>query len=434
MIFKDKNITVVGLGKSGFSSAVLLNSLGAKVKVTEVNRTEEIIKRLSKLKTIGVMVEVGRHSVDTLKNQDLIIVSPGVAWESFPLVYAKKHNIPIIGEVELGYLCCNSPIIAITGTNGKTTVSTMLHEALTKAGTKSILCGNIGIPFTQVVKETTKDSIVVLEVSSFQLKRIIDFRPFIGILLNVDQDHLDRHKSMLSYKQAKYNMFSNQTEDNWSIIIDPDCKLINKKSKSVFLNNGNIISKSKLSFKDIDFDNPKIDINKKVVLIALSILDRHIEKYKDTVLNFKNLEHRLEFVTKINGVSFINDSKSTNISSTVWALDKYDNVLLIAGGRNKDLDFNLMPKDITKKIKHVLVIGEASKAIKKVFSKFCPVYEAKNLKDAVKTSYKLASSGDNVLLSPMCASFDMFRDYKERGCKFKEEILTLSKGKPTHIK
>jgi len=431
--FKNKKVTVVGLAKSGIAAAKLLKRLGAEVRVTEIDDNPEIRDRMSELEPLDIPIEIGGHDIKALKYQDLIVSSPGVPWESLPLKYANQRQISVIGELELGYLCCSSSIIAITGTNGKTTVSTMVYNILKAVGINSVLCGNVGIPFTQMVKEGIEDSFVILEVSSFQLEKIRTFHPFIGVLLNIDADHLDRHKDIDSYKSIKYNIFLNQYRNDWSIIVDPDFKMINKKSKSVFFTDGELYSNDICFYRDIKlkhydqiFLNSKIDINKKVVLVILSLLGIDLEICLDKVLNFRNLEHRLEFVANINGVSFINDSKSTNISSANWALKRYDNVLLIAGGRNKNLDFNSISPILKKKIKYVFAIGEASQDIKKAFFNNCPVYNVGTLTQAVRESYNLASSGDNVLFSPMCASFDMFKDYKERGDRFREEVLKLN--------
>lgn len=435
MNLEKKDVTVIGLGKSGFSAARLLKKHQANVKVTDVGDSSEVKERARKLRELEIEVEVGKHTGEMLKGQELIVASPGVSNESFPLQYAEKNNIPVIGEIELGFRYCKTPIIGISGTNGKTTVATMLDSILGKVGINSILCGNVGTPFTEIVMEKEKPTFLVLEISSFQLERIKKFRPFIGVLLGVTRDHLDRHKDEVSYKTAKYNLFLNQSNDDWAIVVNPDINFIEKKDKFVYLNNRGIDSVSCYFHNNSDkrindiLRSKKIDVNRKIVLLVLSLLNQKVDNYVNDVLKFGNLPHRLEFISKIGGVSFINDSKSTNISSTVWALEKYDEVVLIAGGRNKNLDFNLIPDWFKEKVKYVIVMGESADEIKKGFRNISPVRKVKNMKEAVRYSYKLSKTGDNVILSPMCSSFDMFYDYKNRGNVFKQEVEKLKNRK-----
>ncbi len=431
MNLENKKVTVIGLGKSGLAAAKLLKKMGAKVRVTDINKDFDLDKKAQKLHNLGINVELGKHSFNIVKDCDLLIVSPGVSDDSKPLIWAKENNIPVMGEIELGYRYSQIPIIAVTGTNGKTTVSTIINNILDKAGINSVLCGNIGIPLTEVIEKDNKFSFIILEISSFQLERVSAFKPFIGVLLEVDADHLDRHKDIYSYKSLKYRLFSKQTKKDWQIIVNPDYKFVNKQSRTVFIKDKKVFSEDEFFNNNISlkyekvFSDASIDLNRKVVLVVLSLIIDDVFKYFDDVKDFSNLEHRLKLVAKINNVSFINDSKSTNISSGKWALDKYDNILLIAGGRNKKLDFNNIPEGLKNKVKHLFVMGESSDDIKKVFLSVCPVHHVNDLKQAVEESYKMANAGDTVLFSPMCSSFDMFRNYEERGEIFKQAVMHL---------
>jgi len=411
--FKDKDILVVGLGRSGYAVSCLLLELKAKVAVTEKQINDKLKETASLLERKGAKVELGGHTQDFLKNKDLIIVSPGVDKNNPVMLWAKERNIPVISEIELAYRLCPAKIIAISGTNGKTTVTTLIAKVLEEIGEKVYLCGNIGIPFSSQVLEMKENDFVSLEVSSFQLETIVDFRPFISVMLNFSPDHLDRYQNIDEYLWAKKRLFMNQDKEDFAVLNydDPYVREMAKdiKAKIVF-------------FRKEDKINQNFSAVKKVGEI-LGIDKRKIE---NVFSNFKGIEHRLEYVAEFKGIEFINDSKATNVESTLWALSNIDKpIILIAGGRNKGLSFEKIKEKIRKKVKLMVLLGEAKEVLKKEFCDLVKIEEAYSMEEAVKKAFIFAKKEDVILLSPMCASFDMFKNYEERGNVFKDAVRKI---------
>ncbi|MCM8770763.1 MAG: UDP-N-acetylmuramoyl-L-alanine--D-glutamate ligase [Candidatus Omnitrophica bacterium] len=415
--FKGKKVGVVGLAKSGLAASLLLKDLGAQVWVTDVNDNDTLRKNLSILNSQGInKVELGRHSEEFIKGKDLLVVSPGVSNASWVILRAEELRIPIISEIELAYLVCPAKIIAVTGTNGKTTVTTLIGRVIQASGKKAVVCGNIGNPFTQEVGKLKEGDFVSLEVSSFQLERIKDFKPFISVILNFTPDHLDRYKDIQEYLAAKKRIYINQDSSDFVVLNYDDLTLRNLNKE---------IKANVRYFKE----RPNFNPNQSAVIEVADILGIERDLCLEILHNFKGIEHRLESVLEFNRIEFINDSKATNVDSTIWALKNIQKPInLIAGGRDKGIDYALVGNFVKDKVKTLILIGEAKDKIKNVLGKIVPCLEATSLEEAVKIAYENADAGDCVLLSPMCASFDMFLNYEERGRVFKKAVFDLAEG------
>ena len=411
--FKNKEILIIGLARSGLACANLLFDLGAKVSVTDNKNNESVRKNALELTLKGIKVEIGQHSRDFIKNKDIVVISPGVPNESQAVIWAKEFKIPIISEIELSAVLCPAQIIAITGTNGKTTVTTLIGRVLEKAGKRVFTCGNIGQPFSAEVNKMQEGDFVSLEVSSFQLETIDTFKPKIAVILNLSRNHLDRYSDMADYLKAKKRIFKNQDASDYLVLNynDPLIRDLAKETKAkvvFFGKEGNL--------------NP----NNSAVLNVAKILSIDNNLALETLREFKGVEHRMEEVCTINGIRFINDSKSTTTEATVWALNNLNcPIILIAGGREKSNDYSRVLDLAQNKVKSVVLIGEAKDKIKKAFNSLANLQEADTLKDAVYKAYSKATIGDCVLFSPMCKSFDMFSNYEERGKIFKEIVASL---------
>ena len=415
--FRNKKITVVGLARSGLACANLLYSLGADVSVTDKQDNAATCANALKLESAQIKFELGVHTQAFIKGKDLVVVSPGVSNESLPLKWAQEFKVPVIAEIELSWIACSTPnIIAVTGTNGKTTVTTLIGRVLEAAGKRVFTCGNIGNPFCGEVEKIAVGDFVALEVSSFQLEKIETFRPKIALLLNFSRNHLDRYKDMQDYLRAKKRIFMNQDKSDYLVLNknDQTLKSLDKESKA----------------KIVYFsESPDINPNQAAVLAVGEILGISKEIIYRVFAEFKGVQHRLEFVAEIGGVRFFNDSKATTVDSAVWALQNMSSpVVLIAGGRGKGNDYNTILNLAVQKVKEAVVIGEAALQIRDAFLKFFPVEKAGTLPEAVNIAYKKAVPGDCVLFSPMCKSFDMFSDYEERGRVFKQAVQELIKN------
>jgi len=426
-----------------------LSKKGWKVRVTEEKDSPRARERVSKLAKAGgeIVFEIGRHTRDYIKGADLLVTSPGARNDSRPLTWARELHIPIIDEIELGYRFCPARIVAVTGTNGKSTTTALIGEVLKAGGYDAVVCGNIGYSFCENVPGLKKDSVIVLEVSSFQLQRIDKFRPYVSLLLNITQNHLDRHKDFKEYLNAKLNIFKNQKKSDWAVLNYEDknlkgvCKRIkprilyfgnSKTSDGACLKDGAICvntnrkSKTLFSPTGLPLKGEHNLKNYMAAILAGVIFKVEPDVIKQALENFKGLEHRFEYVDQIEGVSFIDDSKATTVDAAMYAIRSLKTpIILIAGGRDKGSDFTVLRNLIEQKVKAVVLIGEAKVKIKTQLLGAARIYEAKGLDNAVSLSFDLARKGDSVLLSPMCASFDMFKNFEERGDSFKTAIKTL---------
>ena len=415
--FRNKKITVVGLARSGLACANILYDLGAKVSVTDSSKGLLTRRNARLLKSVKIERELGRHTPEFIKGRDLLVVSPGVADTALPVVWAQKYGVPIISEIEVGWLLCPAKVIAVTGSSGKTTVTTLIGKILKAAGYKAFVCGNIGEPFTGEVKKMRPGDFAVVEISSFQLEKIRTFKPKIAVITNVSKNHLDRYPRMLDYILAKKRISLNQDKTDYLVLNQEDKELI-KMAKE---------TKARVKFFKAGLN---INPNQSAVLEVGSILGLPRKICLKVFKYFKGLEHRMEEVATIRGVRFINDSKATTVESTAWALRNISSpVILIAGGKDKGVDYRFLLAVARDKVKEVILIGEAREKIKGAFKRQLDLSESSTLEEAVSLAFSKADPGDCVLMSPMCSSFDMFSDYEHRGRVFKQAVKKLFKTK-----
>ncbi|PIU40565.1 MAG: UDP-N-acetylmuramoyl-L-alanine--D-glutamate ligase [Candidatus Omnitrophica bacterium CG07_land_8_20_14_0_80_50_8] len=450
MNLKNKKITVIGLGKSGFAAAKFLKGQGARVRVTEGAETKAVLESADFLTSLDIPVETGRHTAGFMRGSDLIVTSPGVSKKSSPLQFAMKRKLPVISEIELASYFCPGLIVAVTGSNGKTTAIRLIDRALREARRKSVLCGNVGASFLDALPSIDKKSVVVVELSSFQLEDSPTFRPRIAVVLNISPNHLDRHGSMEKYIMAKEKIFANQQASDFLILNfdDPLVRAMAKKVRSkvvffskhriaegFFVEDGKVVNKKGKSEKTVlDCSRAKLkgSHNLENILAALavaSILKVPRDKIQNTVYSFETLEHRIEHAGTVGGVHFINDSKSTTVESAKAAILSVDApMVLIAGGRNKGTTFESLEPLLEKKVKCVVLYGEARAQIAGAWKTYKRVHPVKDFCDAVRLAYRLSDPGDSILLSPMCASFDQFSCFEERGTVFKQISASLGRS------
>ena len=419
-MFKGKKVLVVGLGRSGLSAAKLLKAQGACVSVSEAAQGCGYDAAAAALCQLGIEVELGGHSRRFVEGRDMVVISPGVRPDALPCLWACELGIEMVSEIELGFLCCPATLIAVTGTNGKTTTTTLIAEVLRASGKKAYCLGNIGTPFSQDVLSMKKGDYVSLEVSSFQLEKIKAFHPKVAVVLNITPDHMDRYASMEEYCKAKKRICENQDTRDWLIINGQD-QYLEKMSKDL---KAQVVFFDRLGFK------AEFNQNQLAVLAVAKVLGIEESDVLRVFNAFKGVEHRLEHVAELDGVDFINDSKATNIDSTIWALNNIKKpAVLIAGGRDKGSDFFSLRELVRQKVKSVVLIGEASERIHEAWKEVLPCQKAGELKEAVELAYQNTRPGECVLLSPMCKSFDMFTDYEHRGRVFKEAVACLCRLK-----
>ncbi len=435
-------IAVLGLGKSGIACANLAVSKGYDVFASDSGklRTHKQMNLNKKVET-----EFGKHSKKVL-DCDIIIKSPGLPNELEILEQARKNEIPILSELDFALNFAKpKKIIAVTGTNGKTTTTTLIYEIIKKGYKNTFVAGNIGFPISEVVTKLNSKSILVLELSSYQLEDSPYFRPNISISLNITPDHLKHHHTMTNYVKAKANIFINQKKQDYAIYNFKD-KYLKKsilKTKANIVAFNDIKSKNCIYYKDKTIFlnknkkliklNPKINIPGKhnIDNILAAIAASYIAGTKKSVIekvisNFKGVEHRIEFVKEINGVKYYNDSKGTNVDSTKVALESFDNnIQLILGGQDKGSPYKPIFNLIKKKVKNIFLIGEATNIIKKQLKNSAPMIECKTLSNAIKEIHSISKKGDVVLFSPACASFDQFNDFEHRGREFKKFVLAI---------
>jgi UDP-N-acetylmuramoylalanine--D-glutamate ligase len=416
--YKGKKITVVGLARSGGSVARLLRSCGAVVSCTEKNTTPALEVAARALRQDGIGVELGGHTPPFIEGRDLVVISPGVRPDAACVLWARESGIEVVSEIEIAAALCPAPVIAITGTNGKTTTTTLVGEIIRAGGKKAFVCGNIGTPFSSAVPDIRKEDFVALEVSSFQLETIKTFCPKVAVILNLTPDHLDRYASVAEYLEAKKRIFMNQGPE--------DTLILNYGDEALRSLAGSARSKI-LFFNKEASEATAFDQNQMAVCAVAQALAIDREVCLEVFRNFKGVEHRLEFVRDLNGITFVNDSKATNIDSTVWALKNIKKTaILIAGGRDKGSDFASIKDLVRAKIREAVLVGEASDRIAAAWDGVLPCAYASSLPEAVRAAYGKVREGEIVLFSPMCKSFDMFTDYEHRGRVFKEIVHQLT--------
>ncbi|MFA7677397.1 MAG: Mur ligase family protein [Candidatus Omnitrophota bacterium] len=404
-------VCVVGWGKSGVSLCELLLELGKNIKVSESRQKSCFQNSLIQEYTDkGVVFEFGSNSRDFIKDCDLVVLSPGVN-PALIRPFLKDAGIPCVGEIEFSFWFNKAPCVAITGTNGKTTSTYLTHKVLEATGCRVFVGGNIGTPFSSFALKTTKDDIVVLELSSFQLETIVEFHPYVAALLNIAPDHFDRYNDLQEYILAKTCIFKNQSSGDWA--------LLNRSLERLGILPGDI--KPRVVYFSDEFPNE----NFSCIWRIAEIFGVNKKSCQKIFSEFKGLPHRMQFVRKIKGVEFINDSKATNPASAIWALDNISGpVILLAGGKDKGLDYSEVASHLGR-VKKINLFGEAASKIKKSLKDFCRIEVFSSLQEAVSSAFDEANPGEIVLLSPMCASFDMFSDYKERGDRFIKIVDSL---------
>lgn len=450
MNFENKGILVLGAGISGMSVAAILQRLGAKVTLSDKRPKDKIGKDFTELEALGVSLVLGSQDESLLEGKDYIVLSPGVSIYVPLVASAQSKGIKVISEIEVAYQLCKAPIAAITGTNGKTTTTTLLGEMIKTTHKDVVVGGNIGQALSKEVSAVEDSGFVVAEVSSFQLEAAVDFKPKIAVILNITPDHIDRHRNMDTYIKMKEKLFANQSINDYLILNYDDLivrDMSNRaQSKVIFFSqkallttgiyvqdniikigwNGEIISVCSVS--DMKIRGAHNVENALAACGAAFFAGVKVEDMANVLRNFSGVEHRIEPVATINGASYYNDSKATNPESAIKALEAFsDNVILIAGGRDKKTDLGQFMTLVREKVNHLILIGEASARFKEaaVGQGVKNIYIESDLKSAVKLAHKLAKENEVVLLSPACSSYDMFRNYEERGRTFKKIVLQL---------
>ncbi|HET9364290.1 MAG TPA: UDP-N-acetylmuramoyl-L-alanine--D-glutamate ligase, partial [Candidatus Angelobacter sp.] len=442
MELKNKRVLVVGLGRSGAASAIFLQEHGAKVIVSDSKSEAQLQGDVPALLDRGISIETGRHGERTFRDQDLIVVSPGVPSDQPQLQHARTMGIPVIGEVELAFRFLQGKVLAITGSNGKTTTTSLVGEILAKSGKRTLVGGNIGTPVISLAGKSTPDSQVVLEISSFQLESIEQFRPWIAAILNITPDHLDRHHTFEAYVNAKARIFENQQPGDFAVLNadDPTCVGLKNRVKAQLLwfsrkqhvESGAFFSGDQIIFRQNGKEQAvlnrsdiqlKGEHNLENVLAAVCmtmVAGCTPQQVCQAVSEFHAVEHRLELVATINGVTFYNDSKATNVDATVKALESFPgNIHIILGGKDKGSDYTVLNPLLRERVKRIYLIGAASDKIASHVQNATAVVRSGILERAVRQAFDSAAPGDVVLLAPACASFDQFENYEHRGRVFK---------------
>jgi len=446
-----KNISILGMARSGLALAKTLKELGANVFVSDLKNENNLKSETKELKRLKIDFETGGHTQKLLQEKDYLVLSPGVPGDIPIVKEAEFLGIPVFSEVEVAYWLCPSEIVAITGSNGKTTTTTLVGEILKKAGKETSVAGNIGVAFSGILNQISSSGIVVLEVSSFQLEKIQEFKPKVSAILNLSPDHLDRYPNLDSYIQTKFRIFENQDNSDFAVL-NYDDPILRKKASEIkapvlffstqaeleeggYLKDKNLIiklggkEKRITDINQIGIKGPHNLSNAACASLIATILGVKGGAVAEVLKEFKGVEHRLEPVAEINGIRFINDSKATNVDSVWYALQSVDKpVILIAGGKDKGGDFSKLADLIKEKVKLLILIGQAREKIKSTLGHLTETVEAQDLAEAVQIANKKAQTGDAVLLSPACASFDMFLNFEERGKTFKQEVAKLKKN------
>jgi UDP-N-acetylmuramoylalanine--D-glutamate ligase len=440
-------VTVAGAARSGVAAAELLARRGARVTLSDVRAD---VVEAAPLRSLGVALELGGHREETFTGADLVVLSPGVPPEQPAVVAARGKGVPIMGEIELASRWLLGRVIAITGTKGKSTTTALTGRMLETAGFKVTVGGNIGSPLSAQVSASTPDTLHVVETSSFQLEQTETFHPWVAVMLNFSPDHLDRHPSVDAYGSAKARIFDNQTPSDWAVINADDpavCRLAEhgRAATRLFGRRSHVAEGTGIEEGWI-VDRRREQIERLVPLGAIQLLGPHLVDdvmaaatvgqiagvpsvaMTAAVVAFRGLEHVMELVAEVDGVRFVNDSKATNVESALRSIESFDGGLVpIVGGRFKGGDLRALRAPLAARAKAVVAIGEARALVRDALSGAVDVHDAPSLEDAVQTAFELAKPAGVVLLAPACASFDMFRDYAERGRKFKEEVARLGR-------
>jgi UDP-N-acetylmuramoylalanine--D-glutamate ligase len=448
MELKSKRVLVVGLARTGVATALFCAARGAAVTATESRTEAEIGESVARLRGSGVSLELGGHQENTFLQQDLIVPSPGVPADSVLLHAARAKGIAIWSEIELAYRFLQGKMIGITGSNGKTTTTSLVEHILRTAEFSTILAGNIGTPLISCVDGMTQTTVTVVELSSFQLELTEAFRPDISVFLNLTPDHLDRHHTMESYAAAKARIFEHQTEQDAAVLNADDAATlpyapkrpqVHWFSRKHSVSQGTWLRDDEIIFRSGGRDEPVMKHNEiplpgahnlENVLAAVAatrLAGAEPAAIAQGVKTFAGVEHRLEFVAEIGGVRYYNDSKATNVDATLKALDAFaGRILVILGGKDKDSDYTVLQQPLREKAVLALLIGAAAEKIERQIAGSIAIERAGTLSNAVEIAAHTARPGDIVLLAPACASFDQFQNYEQRGRVFKHLVRELN--------
>ena len=451
-----KKVMVLGMARSGVAAAKLLSERGAYVLISDQKTKEKLAEAVKPLEDCkNVEWRLGEPAEELLAGQDVLVISPGVPIDSPVVRKAQELGVEVIGELELGYRTAKGLLVAITGTNGKTTTTTLVGEIFKNLGKRTYVVGNIGFPYTAVSGGMTEDDVTVCEVSSFQMESAKEFRPRVSAMLNITEDHLNRHYTMENYAATKARIFANQTAEHEAVVLNYDdetvramaeqvkCRVIWFSRKEIppfgaFVDHGEIVYGTKEDHAaicpagEVYIPGPH-NLENALAATAMTMAAEVPEDViAQTLRTFKGVEHRIEFVRELDGVRFINDSKGTNADSTIKAVETMNKpTVLIMGGSDKHVDFTEMCEIIKKSpyIKRVVLIGQTAQQLDETLKKVgyeAYVHAGYDFKAAIEKAFSLAEAGGNVLLSPACASFDMFKDYEQRGAIFKEIVHALT--------
>lgn len=451
---KGLKVTVIGMARSGVAAAHLLQAVGAHVTVADAKEEAVLGSALSRLDRAAIQVKVGAGYEAALDGADLVVISPGVPTDSGVLKRVRERGVPVIGELELASRFLKAPVLAVTGTNGKSTTVTLTGFLLKEWGRRVFVGGNLGIPISEAALATHRHGsgspyeYVVAEVSSFQLETIEQFHPWVAALLNITSDHLDRYPSLAPYVAAKARLFENQTSDDYAVLNYDDERVLALRpglrahelgfSRTAPIGEGAFLDGDELVVSvqgrresicrtgEIRIPGAHNVANAMAAVTMAHLCGCPPDVMRRVLANFSGLEHALELVRERNGVMFINDSKGTNVDATLKALESLDRpIVLIAGGKDKGGDFVRLRDVVSRRVKRMILIGEAARRIDSELRGIKPVSHAASFREAVQAAAQAAQSGDVVLLSPACASFDMFADYQDRGRQFKTLVNNL---------
>ncbi len=443
---------IIGAARSGVAAALLLKARGANVFVSDAAPAEKLRDSIAELERHTIAYECGGHT-ERLLQADVLVLSPGVP-SDIPIVrQAQARGKRAVGEMEVASWFCPGPIIAITGTNGKTTTTALLGRIFEDARRPAIVAGNIGNAFSQAVGSMTEKHTAILEVSSFQLDTIETFRPNVAVLLNITPDHLDRYgNSMERYTASKGRVFMNQREGDTVVYnaddavvrslversVHPDVKKMPFSvseivAEGAFVRDGKLVvrmsgeEREVIATSEISIKGAHNLMNAMAAALAARVMNIPTASLRATLRNFKGVEHRLEFVRELRGVMYVNDSKATNVDSVWYALQSFSgSIVLLLGGRDKGNDYTRLIPLVQEHVKAIIAIGESAPKVVGAFERVTPVHTAGSMREAVQLAAAAATAGDVVLLSPACASFDWYENYEHRGKVFKEEVLKLT--------
>ena len=448
---EGKRFSVLGGARSGIAVALLLKRHGAKVFVSDAAPPEKVLQMTEELGKSGIPYEVGGNT-DRVLDADVLVLSPGVPSDVPVVRAAQEKGLEVASEVEVASWFCPAPIIAVTGTNGKTTTTTLIGRIFEDAKRGSVVAGNIGKAFSQVVDELDEKSVAILEISSFQLDHIQSFRPRVSIIMNITPDHLDRYDHLFEkYTAAKCRVFENQrkgdtliynaddevTRTNVQRHLNPEVNALpfslhSKLGDGAFVENHRLMvqingeATDLVGVEELSIKGQHNLYNAMAASLAARVMGIPAASLRATLRNFKGVEHRLEFVREVNGISYVNDSKATNVDSVWYALQSFQEPLVVLlGGRDKGNDYSRLTDLVRKHVRAIVAIGESADKVMQAFAAVVPVTKAESMEIAVQTASRLAARGDVVLLSPACASFDWFVDYEHRGRVFKELVRAI---------